>query len=81
MSFTLSEFNYGAVASSTASHDMERPTEEVTYFDCGSIGDSDSITNTNQTQDCYGDFNPGAAKTTVISSPSREKEGLLLKKL
>jgi hypothetical protein len=39
MSFTLSEFNHGANASSTASHDMERPTEDVAYFDRGSIGD------------------------------------------
>jgi hypothetical protein len=53
MSFTLSDLNHGANASSTASHDMEWPTEDVAYFDCGSIGDSDSITDTNQTQDCF----------------------------
>jgi hypothetical protein len=47
MYFTLSEFNHGANASSTSLHNMRWPTEDVAYFDCGSVGDSDSITNTN----------------------------------
>jgi hypothetical protein len=55
MSFTLSNLNHGADNYFAAYHNMERPAEDVAYFDCGSIGDSDSITNTitdtiNQTQ-------------------------------
>jgi hypothetical protein len=56
MSFTLSDLNHGANNYSAAYHNMERPAEDIAYFDCGSIGDSDSITDTitntiNQTQD------------------------------
>jgi hypothetical protein len=67
---TLSEFNHTVDASSAASIDMEWPTKDVAYFECGSIGDGDSISNTNQTQDCHGDFDHGTADTTGIRYPS-----------